>query len=53
MDDLVRATQSAAFYSGNLGEIHLVLNHTEHGYYDKVELVPSCPRARSDLRTSP
>jgi len=41
MDDLVRATQSAAFYSAHSGQSRLVLNHIEPHYKDKVGSVPS------------
>jgi|SRR5882724_3717140 len=33
-------TQSAAFYSGHSGQSHLVLNHIEPRYKDKVGSVP-------------
>jgi uncharacterized glyoxalase superfamily protein PhnB len=41
MDDLVRATQCAAFYSVHSGQNHLVLNHIEPHYKDKVGSVTS------------
>ena len=41
MDDLVLATQSAAFYAAHSGQSRLVLNHIEPHYKDKVGSVPS------------
>jgi hypothetical protein len=51
MDDPVRGTQSAAFYSVHSGQSRLVLNHIEPHYKDK-DKVGSVPSGQHLVRKS-